>query len=250
MNPTLNISLPQIPLLKGNVAANLRQHLQAIEVSAIHGADLVVFPELSLTGYELELLDTLALDKDHRHFSALSEAAVAFNVGVIAGYPLIVDGADKPTIGAVICHPDGRVEFYDKQYLHDGEERYCSAGAQDYLFTLNGYTLALAICADFTAPEHAKRAAAAGADIYLVSALISEAGFAKDAEILSNIAASHKLHVLLSNHISVTGGWSVCGNNSIWQRGGELEFGTNSVTPGIAMCYIRDSEVSAVKLNP
>lgn len=250
MNPTLNISLPQIPLIKGDVAANLRQHLQAIEVSDAHGADLVVFPELSLTGYELELLDTLALEKDPRHFTALSEAAVTFNLTLIAGYPLIVDGANKPTIGAVICYPDSRVEFYDKQYLHDGEEHYCSAGGQDYLFNLKGYTLTLAICADFTAVEHAKRAAAAGADIYLASALISEAGFAKDAEILSNIAASHQLHVLLSNHISVTGGWSVCGNNSIWQRGGELVFGTDSVAPGIAMCCIRDNEVSAAMLNP
>lgn len=42
----------QLASLKGEVSANLQRHLACIEQAAALGAELVVFPELSLTGYE------------------------------------------------------------------------------------------------------------------------------------------------------------------------------------------------------
>ncbi|GGB04797.1 carbon-nitrogen hydrolase family protein [Agarivorans gilvus] len=222
MNKPLTISLAQLPVVKGDLSANLAIHLNAIAQAASQGADLVVFPELSLSGYELEMAEQLAVAAQADNFAALSAAAVQHKIMLIVGCPLRSKAGAKPMIGAVICFADGRVEFYAKQYLHPGEQQYCSPGHQDYLFSLKGRRIALAICADFAASEHSLRARQKGADIYLVSALISKAGFADDAKILAEIAAKQQFSVLLSNHISTTGGWATCGNNSIWNHAGEL----------------------------
>lgn len=213
--------------------------------SAQAGADLVVFPELSLTGYELELLQALAVPPSAEHFTELSNAAVEHNTVVIAGCPLVPDGESMPAIGAVICFPDARVEFYCKQYLHEGEGNYCSAGSSDYLFELRGYRLALAICADFANPFHAQDAAEQGADLYLVSALISEAGYEPDSEILSHLAQRHQMPVMLSNHISRTSGWDTFGHNAVWDATGKRALSTNSRDSCMLLCTFEGQNIQA-----
>ncbi|OIQ26517.1 carbon-nitrogen hydrolase family protein [uncultured Vibrio sp.] len=238
------VSLAQVPVVKGDIRTNLSNHLIQIEQSAHHGADVVVFPELSLTGYELELAKELALDKNPARFSQLSQASIEHEVVVIAGCPLNVDYDSKPAIGAVICFPDGRVEFYSKQFLHPGEERYCVEGSGDYFVDLNGYKIALAVCADFSNPEHSKRARQLGADLYIASALISESGFQADALQLQALARTNQFSVLLSNHISQTGGWNVAGNNTIWGADGDVEYGSGTKQPCIFVCTIENDTIS------
>jgi len=232
------IGLVQLPIVKGAVAENLKTHLAYIAQAAAREADVVVFPELSLTGYELGLLEQLAMPKDSAEFSALSTAAVAHNVVVIAGCPLSNEGT-KPQIGAVICFPSGECEFYAKQYLHEGEEVYCSTGNQSYLFTINGTRIALAICADFANPAHSEAAAAQQADVYIVSALISKAGYEADAQLLAAIAKRYQYSVLLVNHISNTGNWQTCGKSGGWNALGELTIAACGTEPSLILWHVR-----------
>jgi predicted amidohydrolase len=242
---SITISLPQIPVTKGDVSANLKYHISAIERSSQQSADVVVFPELSLTGYELELASDLAFDQQPSAFTELSQVAVTHEIVVIAGCPLNTLTSSKSTIGSVICFPDGKVEFYSKQYLHTGEEVYCSRGERDYHFELKGNQIALAICADFIEPLHSTRAESMGADVYLVSALISESGFEPDSKLLSDIASTHRFPVLLSNHISVTGGWNTCGKNSIWGVDGNRVTLPNSKEECLVLCSIDNGHIEA-----
>jgi predicted amidohydrolase len=48
----MRIGAAQLRPVAGDVASNLAKHLELIDVAAALGADLVYFPELSLTGYE------------------------------------------------------------------------------------------------------------------------------------------------------------------------------------------------------
>lgn len=239
----ITIGLAQLPIVKAAVAENLATHLKYIKRAAAMGADVVVFPELSLTGYELELLEQLAMLKSADTFIALSAAATANNIVIIAGCPLISEGS-KPHIGAVICFPSGQRDFYTKQHLHDGEDVYCSAGSDSYLLTVNGTRIALAICADFSNPTHAEVATVQQTDVYIVSALISEAGYEADAELLAAIAKRHQFPVLLSNHISPTGGWQTCGKNGGWSASGELVIAAESTESDIVLCHIKREALS------
>lgn len=247
MKTGVTISLAQIPIVRGDLCGNLKSHIKMIEQSSYYKANVVVFPELSLTGYELDLAAELAFSPEPLSFKELSQASVEHEIIVIAGCPLKSDNSLKPTIGAVVCFPDGSVQFYSKQYLHEGEDKYCSFGATDYFFTVNGHQIALSICADFIAPEHSQRAKKLGADVYVVSALISNNGFVPDAKILSEIALEHRIPVLLSNHISETGGWGTCGKSSAWDPLGKLAVSSSGKEIGLVLCTIAGSDIVATK---
>ncbi|MBE0463871.1 MAG: carbon-nitrogen hydrolase family protein [Halomonadaceae bacterium] len=244
----ITIGLSQLPIVKAAVAENLATHLKYIKRAAAMGADVVVFPELSLTGYELELLEQLAMPKSADTFIALSAAATANNIVIIAGFPLISEG-NKPQIGAVICFPSGQRDFYAKQHLHKGEDIYCSAGSDSYLLTVNGIRIALAICADFANPAHAEAAAAQQADVYIASALISKAGYEADTQLLAGIAKRHQFPVLLSNHISLTGGWQTCGKSGGWKASGELVISAEGSDPTIVLCHVSQGALTQKKID-
>lgn len=233
------VALAQLPITRGAMADNLATHLRYIEQAARHGADVVMFPELSLIGYEPDLLEALAMPSDAEVFDTLSNAATTYNLVVIVGCPLFNDGG-RPYIGALICFPDGERTLYAKQHLHDGEAAYCAPGHGDCLFTVNGVRLALAVCADFAHPAHAEAAAARDAQVYLVSALISDSGYDVDAELLAGIARHHQLPVLLSNHMSHTGGWQTCGRSGGWNARGEQVTGADGNDACLVLCTIRD----------
>ncbi|GHC21755.1 hydrolase [Kushneria pakistanensis] len=235
----ITIALAQLPVIRGAIADNLAAHLRYIEQAARHGADVVMFPELSLIGYEPDLLTSLAMSSDDDVFDTLSAAAATNNLVVIAGCPLINDGS-RPHIGAVLCFPSGERMLYAKQHLHDGEAAYCAPGHADCLFTVNGVRIALAVCADFAHPAHAEAAAARNAQVYLVSALISQSGYDVDVELLAGIARRHQLLVLLSNHISNTGGWQTCGRSGGWNASGERVTGAEGSDACLVLCTIRD----------
>ncbi len=240
---TINIALAQLPISKAAVGENLQMHLTYIERAAALGAHVVAFPELSLTGYELALLSQLAMPRNDKTFAALSAAAEANNIVVIAGCPLHNPNG-KPYIAAVICFPNGENTFYIKQHLHEGEDVYCGLGHESGLINVNGTRIALAVCADFTHPSHAATAAAQQADVYLASALISPGGYANDAELLAAIAKRHKLPVLLANHISTMGGWQTCGNSGGWNTAGELSVKACSTQPSLVLCHIHHGALS------
>lgn len=245
---SITISLAQAPVTKGVVEDNLNIHLSYISESSSIGADLVVFPELSLSGYELELAEKLAFHKESPEFKTLSKSSIDNNIIVIAGCPL-ANEEYKPAIGAVICFPNGNIDFYLKQFLHEGEGKYCSSGTEDYLFSAGGYRLALAVCADFSEPKHQKNAAEGGADIYIASALISETGYQTDAHILSQIASQYKIPVLLSNHISQTGGWATCGKNAVWNSSGEMVVSSDGKEECLVLCTFSGGIVSGSVRN-
>lgn len=238
----ITIALAQLPVSKAAVEENLQTHLAYIERAAALDANVVAFPELSLTGYELALLNQLAMPRHDKAFAALTAAAVATNTVVIAGCPLHNPNG-KPYIAAVVCFPNGEHTFYLKQHLHEGEDVYCAPGHESGLINVNGTRIALAVCADFTHPSHAANAAQQ-ADVYLASALISPGGYAKDAELLAAIAQRHQLPVLLANHISITGGWQTCGNSGCWNAGGELTVKANGTQPSLVLCHINQGAIS------
>jgi predicted amidohydrolase len=81
----LNLALAQINTVLGDVNRNLEKHLELIKEARNKGADLIIFPELSLTGYILQdLVPTVALHPDDSDpvFNQLLEASRAIDIMV------------------------------------------------------------------------------------------------------------------------------------------------------------------------
>ncbi|MGL5674778.1 MAG: carbon-nitrogen hydrolase family protein, partial [Plesiomonas shigelloides] len=126
-------ALAQTNPIRGDIERNLAKHLGCISESASHGADVVVFPELSITGYEPDLLASLALSRSSSVVSELLNAAIRARVIIIAGIPLANDGR-KPYIASLIAFPSGKKVFYRKQYLHETEDSFATAGSANFIF--------------------------------------------------------------------------------------------------------------------
>jgi predicted amidohydrolase len=218
---------------RGDVDANLAEHLRLVRVAAEEGAELLLFPELSLTGYELDLAEKLAFAPRDSRLAPLADAAATFAMTLIPGAPVRVDG--RLQLGAFILTPDRGVGLYTKQHLGafpasanpggtvpPAEAKIFSAGTLNALVPLGEHRAAIAICADTGRAAHPRRAAERGADTYLASMFVIPADLASDVRNLSTYARRHALAVVLANFGGPTGGLPAAGSSAVWSPAGEV----------------------------
>ncbi len=164
---TLRIAMAQINPIVGDLSANARKILAYAAKARAHGADLVIFPELAVTGYPPEdLLLKPRFISDN--LSTLNSVAKK-----IRGITAVVGFVDRKTdiYNAAAVIQNGRVaDVYHKMYLPNygvfDEQRYFQAGREPLNFVLNGVTVGLDICEDIWYPEGPARAQAlAGAEL-------------------------------------------------------------------------------------
>jgi len=163
---TLRIALAQIDLLVGDIDGNVRRVVEAAAVARdTHRADVVVFPELTLTGYPPEDL-LLRPEFDQRVAQGVRQLCAAVpGVHVVVGYPRIVDGKRYNAAGVI---GDGRVvaEYFKAllpNYSVFDEKRYFDPGGEPCVVELHGVPVGITICEDIWFPAPAAHAREAGA---------------------------------------------------------------------------------------
>lgn len=216
----LSLGLAQIGSVAGDFEANMARHLLVVEEAAAAGVGVLIFPELSLTGYEPALAAKLAFSPADPRLAPLVESAKRHGLHVVAGLPLA--GVERPRVGALVISSNGEVSTYAKRYLHAGEEATFEPGGGDCLLDIDEERVAIAICADTNAPEHAEHCAALGATIYLAGVLITAGGYAADTAQLARTAARHDLLVGMANHNAASGGMVAIGRSGFWTSEGQL----------------------------
>lgn len=182
------LAAAQYPAAAADIACNLERHLEFVAQAAQQQVQLLVFPELSLSGYELANAAELALTLGDPRLQPLSAAAQSHQMTIIVGAPL--RSGQALHIAALIFHPNGAVAAYTKQHLHGAEQQRFLPGNGGTLLEIHRQRIALAICADTSQPGHASAAALAGAQIYAAGVLVSEAGYAKDSAALAALCPS------------------------------------------------------------
>lgn len=171
MSAGLRIVMAQLNLLVGDVPGNTQKILDAAAESRDRlQAQLVVFPELALSGYTPE--DLLFRADFRRELEAGVAALCAGIRGIhaVVGYPLYEDGHIY-NVGGVIG--DGKVQaVYRKSELPNygvfDEKRYFTAGEGATLIDVAGFAVGLNVCEDVWHAAPARRAAEAGAQIIVV----------------------------------------------------------------------------------
>lgn len=216
----MKLAIAQIVVEKGNLTHNLARHLFFCQLAAAEKADMVVFPELSLTGYEPELAHALAVDLTDPLWEELKDCARENQLVISAGMPLRT--ANGIQIGAVQVWPDGGLHRYAKQNLYTGEDVFFVPGTQDYQLTLQGEKISMAICADISEPRLPARAHAQGATILLAPVMVSKKGLTQDRTQLQQYAQQYRMLTVMANYGGVTGGYDCGGYSSVWSEQGEL----------------------------
>ncbi|WP_340678987.1 carbon-nitrogen hydrolase family protein [Paraglaciecola sp.] len=222
----LKIAVAQVASIKGNIDENIKTHIEAIEKASSLGVSYIVFPELSLTGYEPEIAKYLAFSDDDIRLKPLIDSAIKNNIKIGVGAPLDTDGL--PKIGLIIISQAGSIETYSKIFLHAGEERYFSKGTQHKILTISNTKIANAICADTNDEAHVKTSSELGASVYIAGVLITEGGYESDTAVMNSYASKYNILVAMANHNQPTGGWAPIGKSAIWTNAGLLASATET----------------------
>ena len=214
------VAAGQVAVGRGDVEGNLAAHLRLIKAAAAAGVHLLVFPELSLTGYELDLAALLQFDVDDARFGPFRRAAKKHRMHVVVGAPRASGGA-RPHLAAFVIGPDGTVP-YAKVHVHETEAPYFAAGGGAGLVVVRGVTAGLAICADTRHAGHPAEAAARGAELYVASVSKVPEEYEAHAEQMATYAARHEMATLTANYAGRTGGARSAGRSAVWGEWGDL----------------------------
>jgi len=201
--------------------ANVR--LDRLE-QALHGharnhdgaLDLVVCPELFLSGYDIgALVHDRAEPADGPSASRVAAMAQHFGTAIVAGYP---ERDGEALHNAVMVYgADGqRLLNYRKRLIPPGfEGTYFTPGDSQGVFDLKGWKLAVLVCYDVEFPEYVRQAALGGADLIVApTALRNMWGFVADI-MLPTRAFENGVYVLYANHAGAEGNCEYLGRSVI-----------------------------------
>jgi predicted amidohydrolase len=216
----MKIGVVQTRPVKGDIAANLADAQQWASLAIERGVDLLVFPELSITGYEPSLAAELATTAEDERFAGLQRMSDRYGIFLGVGAPIRVE--EGVQIGMVVFRPDEPRLVYAKQYLHADELPFFVPGTEQVFLPFADHKIALAICYDLSVPEHAVNAYSNRADIYLASVAKTEEGMEKAIEVLSGIACTYSMTVLLANSVGQCGDGLCAGGSLVINDKGEV----------------------------
>ncbi|MFC2076451.1 nitrilase-related carbon-nitrogen hydrolase, partial [candidate division KSB1 bacterium] len=126
----IKIGLAQTAPVLGDVQRNLDRHLEIIKRARSRSIDLLVFPELSLTGYFLkDMVSEISLPLEDKRIAALAEAGAGLDL--VAG--LVEESPDHRFYNSAVYFSDGSLtavhrKVYLPTYGMFDEQRYFSAG--------------------------------------------------------------------------------------------------------------------------
>lgn len=216
----MKICIAQTKAVRGNVQENILNHLDKIERAIAHRADLIIFPELSITGYEPELAKSLATCVENKLFDPFQNLSHQHQIYIGVGMPTLVSGGIA--ISLLIFQPQTNRTVYSKQILHEDELPYFVTGTQQVFLNIKNEKIALGICYETLQREHFLKAMEVNATIYCASLSKPKNGLEKALDYFPKIAKEFNTPVLISNAIGFCDNFVSTGKSSIWNKSGKL----------------------------
>lgn len=166
----LTVVMAQLNLLVGDIKGNTERVIAAAQQAIVeHAADIIAFPELTLTSYSPEDL-LLRPSLQTRIDKALQRLLSArLPVHMLIGYPLHEDGRLYNAVSLIKGHEI--LATYRKQCLPNyqvfDERRYFAPGHAPCVVNINGVAVAMTICEDMWEEGPTRQAAEAGASLLI-----------------------------------------------------------------------------------
>lgn len=228
----MKIASAQIESIVGDIKGNFRKHLEMIALAADQAVRLIVFPEMSITGYCKERGCELAIQSTSPEIIKLKELSKAHHLVIIVGAPIFIN--EELFIGSFILLPTGDVEIYTKQFLHTGEDQfYASSFKYNPTIRIEGEIISFAICADIDHEEHPKKAKQQLCSLYIPSIFFTQNGIDKGHELLANYSSTYSMNILMSNYSGKVSGLVSGGRSAFWDSNGQLIGALSSDQPNL-----------------
>ena len=225
------ICLAQISSYKGDIQKNIEKHIIYVKEAIEHRANLICFPELSITGYEPELAESLSTPIGDNRFDVFQELADSGAITICIGYPLIVENGIN--ISMQIFQPNSSRQTYSKQYLHSDEKPYFVEGKVQIIIEIEGVRIAPAICYESLIPEHFDKANEMGCDVYLASVAKPNNNIERANKYFSQLSKNKNIPILMVNSIGYSDNFLAVGGSAAWDSTGDLINCLNSECEGL-----------------
>lgn len=230
---TLRLRVEQFDTVLGDVDANFATVAAASQAAAMDGVDLLVTPELSLTGYDLR-------DRVHELAMPLADSRLGSfgsKPGVILG--LVELGDDLVPYNAAVHLEGGSVvhrhrKVYLPTYGMFDEGRFFGRGDSVRLYRARGWAFGLLVCEDLWHPALAYLLAMQGAEVIVVQAAAAGRGLREGGgrgrfasaegweQLARAVAVAYGVYVVLANRSGVEGGCVFAGGSLIIAPGGRV----------------------------
>ncbi|MDD5151551.1 MAG: carbon-nitrogen hydrolase family protein [Flavobacterium sp.] len=233
---------------RGDIDANLLDHYRLIKLAAVNGAQLILFPELSITGYEREDAARLAFTANDTRLDHLKKLATENKITIIAGAPINIES--NLFLGEFCITPDNFVSIYTKQFLHTGEEIYYKSSF-DYnpILKIEDERISCAICADIDHQQHPENASKNNSSTYIASIFFSPNGIPQAHQSLQNYACQFKMNVLMANFGGDSYGSPSGGRSAFWNNKGELIAQMEDTSSGLLVLEKHNGDWTSKILN-
>jgi predicted amidohydrolase len=231
----LRVGIAQINPRLFDVAANLERHLALMDEARAQGVQLLVFPELSLTGY---LLETAVPDTARRTDDGLVMTLARASQNMLTVFGLVEEGAGAQFYNTALAVLDGRVQFQHRKiylptYGNLAEGKYFAAGNRVDTFPLvandEKWETGLLICADVWNPPLPHLAACRGATLLIVpvnSAVEAVGGDFDNPQswdvVLRYLALTYSWPVVMVNRVGQEGNLRFWGGSRVVDPFGEV----------------------------
>lgn len=159
---SLTLALLNMPIETGDKAANLASLISHFTLAAENGADIVLAPELALTGYAVREFESLAEQRDGPAISVLS--GVCRKLNIAAGFGLVLSSGDAIYNAYAIVNGD-ECRIYGKQHRWWHGDHPFAVWPASSVFNVRGINVGVMVCFDGRFPESARMLALAGADL-------------------------------------------------------------------------------------
>ena len=214
----MKIAVAQIDCISGDVEANCQKMVHYICMAGERECDLIVFPEMMETGYEINAILSNASTWPGYAYLAARNAAMEFGIHIICG----ISEMEGSTVHNSLVVFDSRGQLvgkYRKIHLMPlapvCESRHLSAGNQPGVVQLNGITFGLMICYDLRFAELSRALIQRGVQALVICAAWP---FPRQHhwDILATARAiENQCYVIASNRVGRDGILTFCGNSRI-----------------------------------
>ncbi|HWT31484.1 MAG TPA: carbon-nitrogen hydrolase family protein [Propylenella sp.] len=171
----MRLAAYQMRAVAGDVTANLATIAEAAAEAARRGAELLVLPELAITGYGAgDAIAELAEPAEGPQIDRVARIATEHGLAVACGFAERAGGSVFNS--AALVTADGRRVIYRKCHLYGPYERklFVPGGATPALVDVSGLQIGLLICYDVEFPEAVRRLTMDGADVVVVPTALPE----------------------------------------------------------------------------
>lgn len=210
----MKLAIFQMNSLDRSVAENIAAFDQVCAEAKANGADLVIFPEMALTGYNIgaERIRQLAESADGAMVQHLCKMARRHDLGLLCGFPE-AEG-EQVFNAAALIHASGEVMSVCRKAHLFGDVDRAAFSAADRLCPLvqfEDWSLGLAICYDVEFPELVRAYALKGADAVLVPTanMLPYTGIAT--RVVPARAEENEIYVAYANRVGKEGAFEYCG---------------------------------------